>query len=251
MTHAEYQGSFKGHFFHRSHLWDEKHCECVFQCCYGDSEKLLCIVTDLIAHCHYIEPFSLPSPDCRAWRNMATSAGLTAGMITRGRRGAPNISWRHLCVCVCCCGFPAAATFTPLMSLEEVAQHIPTCLRVSLCAEACLDLNNNGGIDPDRCFTAVTPSHSETPHPPNSIQGPQMLPAGARRANTEALRWTNTHSPCVAKQKYVHEKSFTIRVEYKNKFQPSWMKPAARLFLQITPKNDQWAEKHFKLRDVT
>lgn len=65
----------------------------------------------------------------------------------RRRREASHISWRHLCVCVCCCGFPAAAAFTPLMSPENVAPQTPTRLCVSLCAKACLDLNNNGGSD--------------------------------------------------------------------------------------------------------
>lgn len=157
----------------------------------------------------------------------------------------------HTRVCVCWCGFPSAAAFPPLMSSKKVAQHIPTCLSVSLCAKACLDLNNNGGSDPDRCFTAVTPSHSGTPPPTPPLLPPQLTfstpskaceslrsDAVSRSAGAKAgaLRRINTHRPCSGKTK-------STLARNKNKT-PAILDeaPAAPPLLPISPRNDQRAK---------
>lgn len=118
-------------------------------------------------------------------------------------------------VCVGVCWFPAAA---PLMSPEKVSQHIPMCLRVSLCAKACLDLNNNGGSDPDRCFTAATPSHSEnvsfceTPPPP--FQRSDAV-GGSAGSDAKVLRQTSADP-----EKYADEESPAFGVEFQNRCRP-------------------------------
>lgn len=80
----------------------------------------------------------------------------------RSRGEASQMSWSP-CVFVC-----PAVGFLPRLRLllwcHQRKSHstFPRAC-VFLCAKACLDLNNNGGSDPDRGFTAVTLSHSETP----------------------------------------------------------------------------------------
>lgn len=120
--------------------------------------------------------------------------------------------------------------------------HVCVCVCASLWAKACLHLNNNGGSDPDRCFTAVTPSHSEAP--PTATPSKAVRCCQREHGGPTLKRWDEqTHIRHAPRNKSMRTRNNSLLVwdiKINSIFQPeTW------LFLQITPKNHQWAEKRF------